>query len=443
MISKLEIAKTQRVQIGERESIQNPSYIEEERWDNPGLSPPAKIIEDGVISLLFVIKEFPNCTVEFFNPASGPSSAKMVQRFMNVARQEGVENQTAIHTRMSLGDFNLAILCGATNVHLFANSLKKIGGRLINIQEWLDRLDAISTLAYQAGLAGLRASLEQATETDTEDLVEFVNGVIAIRNKPGRILTGLGVPDTNGRANCEHYQQLFSIIGDRVAQSGITVFGHFHDDKKTARQNTQVLLESGERFGFPVVIEAADDDYPGERVGTGPLLSELLDLGLSDLLPSTLPTMLEGSSWKHNNGIPYDVVYDRAMRTDVAGVHTRHQGNYGNGNGNRFPAPGIYSIMGGGNIGFWQEQGLRYIEASPEEVLKAAALVGRELAAQFGNLPHGDALALAYLAYQNPEVVLNEAAKFGEPLTWLEKDVPDLRDVYDKMREIRIHELHN
>ncbi len=116
------------------------------------------------------------------------------------------------------------------------------------------------------------------------------------------------------------------------------------------------------------------------------------------------------------------------MHTHVAGVHTAKMGSYGdknNGIMENVPAAGTYGIMGKNNIAWVQEHVLG-IEKSSDEVLTATALIGRELASQFGNQPHGYTIGLSNLATQFPQDMVTIAQTFGNTTEWLGRDIPDL-----------------
>ncbi|MBI3379723.1 hypothetical protein HY029_03155 [Candidatus Gottesmanbacteria bacterium] len=404
--------------------------------NDPNLLPPAQIIEAGAINLLKDLITRRDLMVELPNPISCPSAAKMVNRILTTAQTFGVSDRVPVHTRMTKKDFNLAVVCGATAVHLYGNSSDLAGRKGQSIEKLTDSLEEIADDAYKSGVNHLRASLEQATATPIDKIVQFVTKIKEINGKyPRKVITAIGLPDTNGLATPDQYQKILTKeVTQLIRDSGLTLFIHLHDDGNNALDNAKTIMEIAKAENISVVVETVPKEYPGERVGIRPWYSDLAELGFPGELPKSATEILEGSSWV----LKYPELRDIAKLTNTAGVHTDDMERYANGNHGIFPSPGLYSIMGAKNFGFLQEHTLPIDigKVSTIEVLRSAALIGRELAVQYGNQSQAVAIALAELAFNKPDLVQSVSSRFNNHNIWLEDDVPDLRVICDLLHKI-------
>lgn len=415
-----------------REGTQTPPYIPTDaRWDDPNLQPPAMIDRLHVANLIAHLGDYPNYSLELPTPFSSPTTAKQTAELLVVARQHQVIDRVALHTRMKQEEVDLAVAVGATNVHLFGNSIKPIGGRIRSAQEWVQQFSQCWSSGTDAGIRHMRASLELSTEVDIDQLRLFAIGILGIARPSGTTIA-LGLPDTNGRGTPEQYQAVITALGPELADQDIPLYVHNHDDTNRARANTQAIRERAGQHGIPLVVEGALRLYPGERVGTGPDINEVATL--VGPAPDTA-FLLYGSTWKIGPE-PESSRRAQALRTDVAGVHTCHSAMYGTGNGERrLPAPGIYTIEGKGNIIFTAQTVFQRVPN--EQTAIYAAGIGRELAAQDGNLHHGDAIALAQLSLDHPDILARTYTTFGPPQDWLLRPSPNLNEIRDQIGMIK------
>lgn len=416
-----------------REGMQTPPETVG-RLDNPGLPPPCQLVVSEVTRLFAELPERSDLLVELPTPVSCPSAAKQVSSLLTEARELGVADRTPVHIMMTELDFRLAIACGAQAVHMFGNSSTVAGNGGKPPDELLENLTCIADIAYASDVKNLRASLEHAPNTQLKAIALFLMGIRKINSGyDRRVITAVGFPDTNGVATFDNYEKILAIVRD--VEPSLGVFVHLHDDGRQALDTARKIMEFGREQGIRIVIETVLDAYPGERVGLAPTVSQLAQLGFALPLPGNVNDVLKGASWV----LAQDGVMEErrlgALNTHTAGVHTRHMERYTNGDTPGHPSPGVYTIMGKNNIGYWQEHVLG-VTPSDQRVLGAAALVGREYAAQDGNKPQAYAIALARLTSINPELVTNVADSFGPPDGWLGRPLPDVQIVSCELERI-------
>ncbi len=350
-----------------------------------------------------------------------------------------VSDRVAMHARLTEGDYAVVRASGASTLHVYGNGLKLIGNRYIGIDDWLNRVDKLADRGYQDGLLGMRASMEQATQMNHDDLRIFIKGLGLIQHTPGRVLTGIGLPDTNGRSEPQQWQDMFRTCGKDIAATGLTLFIHLHNDGEQAGENAQTILDLAPRYGISTVLEASLDRYWGERGpgGLHPHIGQLPTMGHTQPLPD-VQFLVTGSSWMDGDEETRQVREDIARRTDTAGVHTRHAHHYGNGNDEpRIVAAGMYAGMGQGNID--AAHGTIFparAEPLDRSLTKDAALVAREIAAR-RHLPQAYALAFARLVEEDPAHVRDTARSFGDPLTWARNPLPDIRPTMDRLEAMK------
>ncbi|MBI4066859.1 hypothetical protein HY407_00600 [Candidatus Gottesmanbacteria bacterium] len=429
--------------VGLREAIQTPPRDSlHGRMLDVHLAPPCQIIENQTMKIIDDLKEREDYFVELPTPISSPSAAHLVHRLLSYADdgERKVAHRVPVHTRMKKIDARLAIQAGARAIHLYGNSSENGGSSARTVEELKVELKDIAEIARDNGVVHLRASLEHATDTPPEEIGKFVDGIKEINTELGaKVITALGLPDTNGVVDSDWYKKVFTDLGDKIKQAGLIFFVHLHDDNQQALANAKKIVELAREKDIPVVVETVPDFYPGERNGTRPRFSELGEVLPGRSIPKDFNNIVGGSTWLEKRTIDIEEalrLYQEALHTHVAGVHTIKMGNYGNsqnGTMENLPAPGTYSIMGKNNFAWVQENVLK-IEKSPDDVLQAVSLIGRELAAQKGNQPHGYTIGLAYLAAMMPQYILDKAESFGIPEQWLENDIPDLSILHDYIK---------
>lgn len=417
---------TGRVLFGVREGIQTLGEVPQKGDMLEGsLKPPCGLV---VARLKMMIGEDmvrdPNLLVELPPPGSSPSVTYMVHEVVSFADfvSSDVADRVAVHTMMTVSDFEQVVgVCGGRRVHLFGDA-SGLHARKYEVSDWLGTLSTIAENGV-GRVSHVRASLEHATDTDPSKLQQFVSGIGKINKQWGRVITAIGIPDTNGLAYPDEYQRLIAAIGPTINENNLEVFIHLHNDGRRAIANAEAIIESLGQFGIPWVLETVHDDFPGERVGVGPRVRDLRYFGLT--VPDSHKDVLSGSSWV-SQGSEYDSVFRKLVQCGhVAGVHTNDMHAYnGFSPDKNYAAPGLYTIMGGTSL----EKILQMLGRSPlpRELKKAGALVGRELSAQEGNLEQRWAIALALEASENADFILQTAKSFGDPKTWLSKPLPDL-----------------
>lgn len=421
-----------------REGLQTPGSLPRFGWESlrdPLLKPPCQLVESAAINLLGELTRRRDLSVELPNPISCPSAARMISRILITAQTLGIADRVPVHTRMKKEDFKLAIACGAKAGHLYGNSSNLAGEKGKSIDNLLENLSDIADDAYIGGVNHLRASLEQATATPVDKIAKFIAGVKKINDRfPRNVITGLGLPDTNGLATPDQYRNILTPeITNLIREAGLTLFIHLHNDGGKAIDNAQTIMDVAKREAIPVVVEVAPKEEPGERLGIL-WFEDLATLGFTDNLPDDAHKLLAGDSWVRK----YPELRNIALKAMTAGVHTDDMKRYSNGHVDVFPSPGLYTIMGARNFGFIQQHVLDNTEqaVSTMDVLKSAALIGRELAAQYGNQPQAVAIALAEIAFQNPELILSISQRFNRPEGWLGSPSIDLRPICDLLQKI-------
>lgn len=438
-----------RTMMGIRESTQSSGFslAENQRHAQALLAselpPPCHFIADRMLNFLPQLQDRKDLYVEIPNPCSCPSAAQLGYLIFLEAGKLGVLGQLATHVRFRESDVDLAALCGAKRVHLFGNSsngaLENGSGR--SIKSLIDDLEIIARKAPTQGITDLRASLEHAPDTNIEKVVLFIRAINYLnRHLDIPVITGVGLPDTNGQADVLQYKKILEAVKVPLIDSNLTLHVHLHDDNKNAISCLKTIQEFTEKEGISVIVEAVDHRYPGERVGLRPHYNELVQLGLPAV--SEDYSFLEGSTWVDDENSFNDPNRRQGVLSlHVAGVHTHNMIVYQNGS-HAFPHPGLYSIMGSRNIGFLLEQ-LRFnITEKDDEWLKAAALVAREYAAQFGNQDQGTAIVYAKIVMNDPFFIQEIVKGFGPPCEWLTRTLPDLESLNERLRKERDYRQH-
>jgi hypothetical protein len=430
--------KEQMYLINLREGLQTPA--KRSPYDIPSvetLPPPAVLLLDKTVALFEEVKDEKDTYIELQTPASCPSAAKFDYILLQEARKRGMIDRVPLHVRMTKSDMELALLVGATAIHGMGNSLSPEEGRGKKAADLLNNLDEMEPLLLRHGVNHFRASLEHALHTSPTTIEELIKGLWVrnqdLKQKHGRSLyTALGIPDTRGDGTQEKFTELIKMIGNSGYMEGMKIFIHLHKDNGEAIENAQAIIEAAKEFNLQLVIEVASDGrFTGERNGIlDP--NDLQRVTGKSNFPQMANGVLVGSSWRDGIGTySYEDAVEIANNTNVAGIHTDASELYGNGNG--WPAPGLYGVMGKMNIAFIQEHVLNVPAREDQlDAFRAAALLGRELATQSGNKPQKFAIQLAQLTLNEPKFVIKVAESFGKPTTWLDKPLPDL----DKLRKL-------
>lgn len=422
-----------------RESLQTPSGLQGRDLasfsiTDPTLEGPCELNMPQMEAFISELKGRQDLFLELPNSMSGPTVAKNNRRLLDKARQHGVSDRVPVHTRMTLGDFKLALDCGATRAHLFGNSsnVAEINGHAKTPAYWISQMQGIAQYGLDNGVSSMRGSLEHATQTDPERIIQFIEGIQAINARlQTRIINTLGLPDTNGQATPNDYIAILNNIRRALQESGLMLSIHLHDDSGHAMENALVISEFCDRYNIPVLLETIDPYYPGERVGVRPTPNQLPSLGIEPL-PNTALDLVKGNTWvSEEQDLESPSKREEAVVFHVAGVHTRTIANYQNGH-KAYPQPGLYQIMGKHNFEFLAgHMGIQL----DEKVIQQTAIVGRELAAQYGNLPQGYALELIRLASRDDACIEDAIEVIGPSGEWLDKPVPDLSRIKERLDE--------
>lgn len=426
--------------IGLREAMQTSQLYEKGYTMSDFRLPPTchLVVAETVPFIENILPHHPTMIIELQNSRSGPSAAHTNKMLVDIGRSHNVASQIAQHTMLTVEDARFGFKIGP-RLHLFGNASDNGGTRKRSVEELISRLEAIASNAPRDKQVDIRASLEQATETGIGDVIKFIQGIRRINEKYGRrIISGLGIPDTNGRATPEQYNRIIRGSADEILKAGVNTFAHIHDDQHHAFENIQMIHELSEEFGFPITTELIHPTFSGERNGTRPNFDEANKLGI--FVPQEAYSLVEGSSWRQGDPKTIFEREELAMSLDGSGVHATSKLCYGDGR-ERHATGGLTGIMGKGHFialleGLWQFTPEKY--AYPD-LLKDIAQLGREYALQHGNLEHRWAIAFARLAIEHPEVVKNYAQDvIGSPETWLDNPIPDLKGllpylVFDKI----------
>lgn len=424
------------VLFGLREELQTPKgiYLPSHFMDG-SLAAPCDIRVGEVLGYIQEMADFPQVRMEIGNP-SCPMTTYEGRMFTDAGKSLGIGDRVAMHARVI--DFKQVVkVCGAESVHLFDN----LSGAHNNRQT-VDGLISLVDKNVNGGgsLKNLRISLEHATRTNPEIVRSFIAGMGDINRRRGRqVITGIGLPDTTGFATPEDYMSLLDFLIPDIRELHFEVFMHLHDDGGRALETAQFLAGYLSEQEIPWVVETVQPLFPGERVGIRPYITELDAFGVK--VPEGYEQMLKGASWKSQtfDGWDQDSVRKAVRSTHVAGLHGSDMKSY-NGDGDNIPHPGLYSIMGASNIIYlWRRLGLvkadEKIPAVLKDVAKATAQVGRELAGQKGNQEQRYAIALAQEAFEYQKFMVDTAFGFGEPHTWLKKEIPNLSELWNSIEK--------
>jgi hypothetical protein len=391
---------------------------------SPELDPPGYIDYEGkaIQEVIGQLKSFPQVMIEINTPVSSPTVAWRTRELMEYARVKGVDEQVAVHVRMVSGDVKLAIDCGAKRIFLLGRTKASAENNSVAVEELLDNLGNIARVSQNRDVS-FRVSVEHASEQSLKWVEEFINGLGKINLLRLGSVEGLGLPDTKGVGTKDRYRDLLNKVGKFMIKGGLEMYIHLHNDSGRATENCKFISNWLIDKGIGCCLEVTFKDYPGERNGIRPYLEDVGGLGRI----IRAKEVIKGPSWVKKGQKAED-----AKRGHVAGIHTHVMESYSNTD-SRYPSPGLYSIMGSGNILFLQ--GLVCKRVSGGKVLKSAALVGREYAAQYGNKKQKYALALARLAEAEPDYLLKLANSFGTLSGWLENPPPDLKGLDGKIRK--------
>ena len=422
-----------------RESLQTPSGLQGRDLasfsiTDPTLEGPCELNMPQMEAFISELEGRQDLFLELSNSMSGPTVAKNNRRLLDKAHQHGVSDRVPVHTRMTLGDFKLALDCGATRAHLFGNSsnVAEINGHAKTPEYWISQMQDIAQYGSENGVSSIRGSLEHATQTDPERIIQFIEGIQAINSQlQTRIINTLGLPDTNGQATPNDYTAILNNIRGALQESGLMFSIHLHDDSGYAMENALVISEFCDRYDILVLLETIDPYYPGERVGIRPTFNQLPSLGIEPL-PHTAFDLVKGNTWvSEEQDLNSPFKRKEAVVFHVAGVHTKAIANYQNGH-IAYPQPGLYQIMGKHNFEFLAgHMGLQL----DGEIIQETAIIGRELAAQYGNLPQGYAVELIKLAARDSDVINQAVEVIGPAEEWLERPIPDLAKLKERLDE--------
>lgn len=381
---------------------------------NPELEAPPELNYEALHRFLPALRQIPSVYVELPNPISSPSTGRRLKTTLDEAERLGVVDQIALHTRLNREDVQLAVACGARRIHVYAGTKTFASGSMTEI---LRSIHDVTAYAVAHSVTFIRASLEHASQCDVSAIRTFAEGLGAInRSIDTPIIHGLGLPDTNGVATPEHYQDIVQNLQELLREQNLMLFLHLHDDGGRALETYESVVRLCESLEIPCCTEATPKVYPGERVGIRPTIEEI-----AERIPCFIPALLRGPSWIAKGQSPED-----AKRTHVAGAHTKSMNAYSSGHRD-VPHPGVYSIMGTTNIA--SIAGLLGHRSTERTLWKSTALLAREYASQFGHDKQERLLSLIALAIKDPTYILRTTATWGNPSRWVDSSSPDLEEV--------------
>ncbi|MBI2617248.1 hypothetical protein HYW55_03890 [Candidatus Gottesmanbacteria bacterium] len=199
--------------IGIREGLQTPQYYPEGYTIRDFDLPPTchMVVDWAVPFIKYDLPQDPTMLMELQNSRSGPTAAHLNHGLLEIGRENHVDHQIAQHTMMTVDDAALGFRIGP-RLHLYGNASENGGRRRRSADELGDILEQIVAIAPHDQEVDIRASLEQATETDPKEIRRFIGRIADINSRFDRpIITGLGLPATNG-GTPEQYESIFTMF---------------------------------------------------------------------------------------------------------------------------------------------------------------------------------------------------------------------------------------